>query len=133
MIALAITATDSISVAGALQPGDRVDVLATLVRPNGPAVTQAIFQDVRVFAVGRWQSDAQQRATNNAAASTAPSTVTLLLRHQQALVVENLLQTGARVSLALRRLDQSGEVSTDPVTPDSVARQWFGVDGVPER
>jgi pilus assembly protein CpaB len=124
-VALAMGATDTISVAGAVQPGDRVDVLATMVRPNAEAITQSIFQDVQVFAVGRWQSDAQQRA----AAANAPSTVTLLLDYQQALVLENLQQTGARVSLALRRLDQTGDVPTEPVTPDSIAAHWMRLNG----
>jgi pilus assembly protein CpaB len=126
-VALALSATDAISVAGAVQPGDRVDVLATLVRPNAEAITQAIFQDVRVFAVGRWQSDGQQRASAN----TPSPTVTLLLDYQQALVLENLQQTGARVSLALRRLDQSGAVPTEPVSPDAIAAQWMRVGGSP--
>jgi pilus assembly protein CpaB len=123
-VALAMPATDTISVAGAVQPGDRVDVLATLARPNTEPVTQSIFQDVQVFAVGRWQSDGQPRAAGNPA-----STVTLLLDYQQALVLENLQQTGARVSLALRRLDQTGAVPTEPVTPDSVAAQWMRLGG----
>jgi pilus assembly protein CpaB len=124
-VALAMPATDTISVAGAVQPGDRVDVLATLARPNSEAVTQSIFQDVQVFAVGRWQSDGQPRP----AAANPASTVTLLLDYQQALVLENLQQTGARVSLALRRLDQTGAVPTEPVTPDSVAAQWMRLGG----
>ncbi|SRR5579884_3458833 len=123
-VALALTATESISVAGAAQAGDRVDVIATMVRPNGQAITQAIFQDVRVFAVGRWQGE------NRPQVSTAgASTITLLLDHQQALVLENLVQTGARVSLALRRLDESGDVPTEPVTPDTVLRGAFEADG----
>jgi pilus assembly protein CpaB len=124
-VALAMAATEAVSVAGAVQSGDRVDVIATLSLQSGQTITQAIFQDVRVFSVGRWQPDPRQRNTN-----TAPSSVTLLLDHQQALVLENLLQTGARVSLALRRLDQSGEVPTDPVTPDAIVRRWLDPDGV---
>jgi pilus assembly protein CpaB len=124
-VALALPATETISVAGAVQPGDRVDVLATVARPNTEPVTQSIFQDVQVFAVGRWQSDAQPRA----AAQNPASTVTLLLDYQQALVLENLQQTGARVSLALRRIDQTGAVPTEPVTPDAVAGQWMRLGG----
>jgi Flp pilus assembly protein CpaB len=125
-VALALSATDAISVAGAVQAGDRVDVIGTWARPNGQPVTQAVFQDVRVFAVGRWQSDLRQQPSG-----TPASTVTLLLDHQQALVIENLVQTGARVSLALRRLDQSGEVPTEPVTHDLLARGTFELEGAP--
>src|SRR5262249_58431394 len=54
-VALAIPATDTVAVAGAVQPGDRVDVIANWTRTNGQAVAQDIFQDVRVFAVGPWR------------------------------------------------------------------------------
>jgi hypothetical protein len=63
-----------------------VDVIVTWTRSNAPAITQALFQDIQVFAVGRWQGDGQPLA-----ARTATGTVTLLLEHQQALALEYLL------------------------------------------
>jgi Flp pilus assembly protein CpaB len=68
-VAVAIPATDAVTVAGALQPGDRVDVIGTWTRPNGQAASQNIFHDVRVFAVGRWQGGA---GPPSAAAAAAP-------------------------------------------------------------
>jgi Flp pilus assembly protein CpaB len=101
-----------------------VDVIVTWTRSNAPAITQALFQDIQVFAVGRRQVDGQPLA-----ARTATGTVTLLLEHQQALALEYLLQTGARVSLGLRRFDQIGEVPTEAVTSELLARRYFGLDG----
>jgi pilus assembly protein CpaB len=127
-VALAIAANESVTIAGAVQPGDRVDVIATWNRPTGAAVTQDIFQDVRVFAVGRWQGETRVPVASGLADGGPPTTVTLLLDYQQAVVLEYLMRTGGHISLALRRFDQASDVPTEPITPDSV-RRYFGVDG----
>ena len=118
--------------AGALQPGDRVDVIATWVRPGGVAVTQDIFQDVRVFAVGQLQGEARLATAAVSAvtgSSGAAPSVTLLLDYQQAVVLEYLLRTGGQVAIALRRFDQSGDVTTEPMTAEALSRRYFNVDG----
>lgn len=99
-------------------------MIASSGRVADPTLTRAVFQDVRVFAVGRWQSDGKPPPGG----SSSPS-VTLLLDHQKALVMENLVQTGAGVSLILRRLDQSGEIPTKPVAADSLTRVTSDADG----
>lgn len=114
-VALAINATESVNVAGTLQAGDRVDVIATWNVPDGASITQHLFQDIRVFAAGRWQTDA--RAPQQA------GTVTLLLDHQEALILEYLLQTGGHISLALRRFDQGGDIITEPITTETLLRR----------
>jgi pilus assembly protein CpaB len=119
-VALAIPATETLTVAGAVQPGDRVDVIATWNRANNEPVTRIIFQEVPVFAVGPWQPEGRSRASNTPAA-----TVTLLLDYQQAVVLEYLLQTGGRIALALRRFDQGGNVPTEPVTVEELARAYL--------
>jgi pilus assembly protein CpaB len=138
-LAIAIPATDAMSVAGALQPGDRVDVIATWARPNGQNVTQNIFHDVRVFAVGRWQGGSSGGLPGAAAAAAGAasggggnptSTITLLLDYQQAVIAEYLLQSGGHISLALRRFDQGEDVSTEPATAETVTRRFFGADGL---
>src|SRR5262249_43045959 len=70
-VALAVPAGDSVSVAGAVQPGDRVDVIATWTQANGTAITQDVFQDVRVFAIGQYSVP---RAGAAASSATAPTT-----------------------------------------------------------
>jgi pilus assembly protein CpaB len=138
-VALAIPATDTVAVAGAVQPGDRVDVIANWTRTNGQAVAQDIFQDVRVFAVGPWRGStggvagaaaaATSAATGGAAGPT--SAITLLLDYQQAVVLEYLLQNGGHVSLALRRFDQGDDVPTEAVTAESLNRRLLGDAAAP--
>jgi pilus assembly protein CpaB len=131
-VAVAIPATDAVTVAGALQPGDRVDVIGTWTRPNGQNVTQNVFHDVRVFAVGRWHGGSSGGLPGAAAAAAGggpTSTITLLLDYQQAVIAEYLLQSGGHVSIALRRFDQGDDVPTEPATAESLTRRFFGVDG----
>jgi pilus assembly protein CpaB len=121
-VALAIAANDSVTVAGAVQPGDRVDVIATWTGPNGQANAEDLFQDVRVFAVGRWQGGVRQQVANTVGAAETPSSITLLLDYQQAIMLEYLMRTGGSIAIALRRFDQSGDVRTSPVTAESFSR-----------
>jgi Flp pilus assembly protein CpaB len=132
-VAVAIPATDAVTVAGALQAGDRVDVIGTWTRPNGQNVTQSIFQDVRVFAVGRWQGSSGgglPAAVAPGGSGNPSSTITLLLDYQQAIIAEYLLQSGGHISIALRRFDQGEDVPTEPATAETLARRFFGVDGL---
>jgi len=109
-------------VAGAVQPGDRVDVIATWTGPTSQANAEDLFQDVRVFAVGRWQTGVRQQVTNNVGGADNPTSITLLLDYQQAVMLEYLIRTGGSISIALRRFDQSGDVRTAPVTSESFNR-----------
>ena len=59
-VALTIPANDTLTVAGALRAGDRIDVLVTWTPPNEPAITRALYQGVTVFAVGPWQSQSSR-------------------------------------------------------------------------
>ncbi len=137
-VALAIPATDAVAVAGAVQPGDRVDVIATWSRTSGQSVAQDIFQDVRVFAVGPWRGSsggpvagAVSAATSAATGGGPTSAITLLLDYQQAVILEYLLQNGGHVSLALRRFDQGDDVPTEPVTAESLTRRLLGDTAAP--
>jgi pilus assembly protein CpaB len=126
-VALTIPANEAVSVAGSVHPGDRVDVIATMQQPSAPPVTQAIFQDVRVFAVGPWQSDVRERVQSAVGVGNATSSITLVLDHQQAIALQHLLQTGGHVSLALRRFDQAGDLDIESITSDRLVRRYFGV------
>lgn len=135
-VALAISTSESMSLAGALQPGDRVDVIATWTTGANQPIAQAIFPDVRVFAVGRRLDDARGRTvtTGTGGASgpgEAPGTVTLLLDPQQAVTTQYLLQNGGSITLALRRFDQAGDLSSEPVTGDTLTprRAQSSTDG----
>jgi Flp pilus assembly protein CpaB len=121
-VSLTIPANESVVVAGAVQPGDRVDVIATWTGPNGQASAEDLFQGVRVFAVGRFQTGVRQQVAGSLGAADAPTWITLLLDYQQAVMLEYLTRTGGAIAMALRRFDQSGDVATAPVTADSFPR-----------
>jgi pilus assembly protein CpaB len=124
MVALALAANERVVVAGAVQPGDRVDVIATWGPGSGQVATQDLFQDVRVFAVGRVQTGAGARPNPDA----APTTITLLVDYEQAVVLEHLLRTDGSIALVLRRFDQGGTVPVEPVSTESMLRR-FRLDG----
>jgi Flp pilus assembly protein CpaB len=131
-VALTIMANESVSVAGAVRPGDRVEVIATWQAPGTPPVTRQIFQDVRVFAVGPWQNTALlDRVQTMVTPNAIPSSITLLLEYHQAVAVEHLLRTGGQLSLALRRFDQAGDRSIESITSDILMRRYFGIEADP--
>ena len=115
-VAMAIPVNDVMSVAGAVRPNDRVDIIATTTprqgNGSGVPVTQLLMQDVKVLSVGLWGQDA-------GAENQRYNTVTLVLDRQQALLLQHLLQTEARLTMVLRRFDDERQVETRPVTSDS--------------
>jgi Flp pilus assembly protein CpaB len=125
-VAFALQTSESMSVAGALQPGDRVDVIAAWTGANNQAIAQTLFPDVRVFAVGRRLDTSRGRPPSAGAAPEAPATVTLLLDPQQAVTTQYLLQNGGNITLVLRRFDQTGDLTSEPVTGESLTRRVLG-------
>jgi Flp pilus assembly protein CpaB len=129
-VAVTIPATEMLTVAGALQPGDRVDVIVTWAPPNEPPITRILHQDVRVFSVGFWQQQQGDAQTGllrvPVAARIAVSSVTLLLDSTQAAELQFLTRSGGDIALALRRLDQFADVSADPITTDSMRAKLLG-------
>jgi Flp pilus assembly protein CpaB len=122
-VALAITANERVAVAGAVQPGDRVDVIMSWGGTNDERqITQDAIQDVRVFGVGRATGGVASGVLPTSSGAAAPTTVTLLVDYQEAVLVEHVLRTNGSISLVLRRFDQFGNVATQPIT-DPVARQ----------
>lgn len=131
-VAFTIPANETLAVAGALHPGDRVDVIATWAPPGEPASTRMLYQDVRVFAVGPWQAHADPGTESDrvsTAVRTNATTITFLLDYAQAAELQYLLQTGGNIALALRRLDQSTEVSAFPITSDYMRARLSGSSG----
>lgn len=119
-VAMALPMNDAIGVAGAVRPMDRVDLIASVPTRNASGaqtvLTQAIVRDARVLAVGGQSNPGQ-------AARPAPSTLTLELTPQDALVVEHLVQAKVRVVLALRRPDDPPALITQPVSMDDIVRR----------
>ncbi len=124
-VAVALPITALSGVAGALQAGDTVDILLTLVPPKeisgtaprtgaaaleGGAITQTMLQDVLILQVGNWPTGAP--ADKQAAASAI---ITVVLDRQDALALKAARELGA-LELALRKAGDQKIGTTEPVT-----------------
>lgn len=131
-VAIVLPASDQVSVAGAVRPADRVDLVASVPvrQPNGSqvVVTQALLKDIVVLATGA-QTTASRGALQEAAPTAPYSTLTIALAPQDALVVQHLLSANVRLAMVLHRPDMPA-VDTRPVTMDEVIRR-FGLDQAP--
>jgi pilus assembly protein CpaB len=121
MVAVAVPATAISSVAGAIQPGDYVDVLLSIGVSVSDALgnkseeqytTQLTLQDVEVLRVGPWT--AAPKAGQPQAAAESYANITLLLNRQDALVMKYIREKGA-VDFALRPVNDHETFTTDAV------------------
>lgn len=125
-VAMAFSINEITGVAGALQVGDRVDVLLTLqasalptqtvragVQPTltgteGLPVTQLMLQNILILQVGSWSGAGQEKG--------GPATnITLALDRQDALALKAAREQG-QIDLVLRRYDDTKIAETEPVT-----------------
>lgn len=144
MVAESLSISDPNSVAGSISPGDFVDLLLSappastqvsptpvpspgatpaprrpdetdLPAPQSPLITQSVLQHVKVLAIG--QKSAASASQQGGQTSNSAPTITLLLSHQDALVVKYLKDGGGQYDVVLRRYDDAkGDVVTVPVT-----------------
>ncbi|MDE3090433.1 MAG: Flp pilus assembly protein CpaB [Chloroflexota bacterium] len=130
-VAVAFSIGSVTGVAGALQPGDTVDLLLTLnpsalqqttttrtttapTGTEGQPVTQLMLQDVLILQVGTWASVAPTAGQPQAAA--AADTITVALDRQDALALKSAREQGL-IDLALRHAgDHKAAPATEPVT-----------------
>lgn len=137
-VAMAFQVSDITGVAGAVQPGDTVDILLTLQSSQLPAsptptparpgtqaattgmeglpATQLLLQDVLVLHVGAWAV---------AQASNAPpsSILTFVLDRQDALTLKGAQEQG-KIDLVLRRAGDRRVYDTEPVTLQYLNRRF---------
>ena len=95
MRAVSVRVNDVVSVAGFVQPGTRVDVMATGIHGAGENETTTVLENVAVIAVGRSLLDRMTGDTGNA------SVITLLVSPDDAQRLTLASQEG-RIQLALR-------------------------------
>jgi pilus assembly protein CpaB len=131
MVAFTIPASEFTAVAGAIQPGDYVDVLLTLkvkdtdLRTGNEsaelATSQVTLQDLKVIHVGTWappqqapQATAGAATTTQTAKPAGASTITFLVTEQDALVLKFAKEQGV-IDLALRPYNDHDKVTTDSV------------------
>ena len=113
MRAVSVAVNDVIGVAGFVQPGTAVDVIATGTPAGGnTTVARTVLEDIRVLAAGqKVEPDAQ-------GAPQSVSVVTLLVRPEQAAVL-SLASVQGRIQLALRNV--SDTVVVNPPAADEAA------------
>jgi pilus assembly protein CpaB len=113
MRAVSVAVNEVIGVAGFVQPGTAVDVIATGTPAGGSTtVARTVLEDIRVLAAGqKVEPDAQ-------GAPQSVSVVTLLVRPEQAAVL-SLASVQGRIQLALRNV--SDTVLVNPPAADEAA------------
>jgi Flp pilus assembly protein CpaB len=125
------------SVLGSISAGDDVDVIASyrgthIAGVRAPAQTQYVMNDVRVMSVNAPPAPTSAGGSTSTSSSTSTSpppnsanaggTLILLVRFQQALVVQHLKDFGWQISVVLRSASETDipHFKTLPVTD-----KWF--------
>ena len=108
--AVSVKVDQIIGVAGFIKPGDKVDVLVTLVNPeNGLPTTKIVLENMLVLATGT------QVAKGGKGQATAVGVITLEVTPEEAEKV-SLATSQGRIQLALRSYRDSEEVFTKGAT-----------------
>ncbi|MGE5140342.1 MAG: Flp pilus assembly protein CpaB [Rudaea sp.] len=131
MLAIAFPVTINTSVAEAIQPGDRVDLIATF-KPEavkseqgnsseGPPVveTHRLLQDVLVLQVGPWPDTAGKGAS-----TAGKVVVTVQVNEQDAAVIKFAQVNAQDLSLALRSANDHELYDPTPVSIDYIKTRF---------
>jgi pilus assembly protein CpaB len=112
--AVSVRVDDVSGVAGFVHPGDHVDVLADLAKPDSKGhVSKTILQNIVVLTAGQsWERLRDQKPA-------IVNTVTLVLTNQQAEIL-NLASNQGRIRLALRNRNDVVPVATKGVDTASL-------------
>ncbi len=108
-VAVTVSVDSAHGVAGAIAPGDHVDVAVI-----GDSGAQYLLQDVRVLAVGQVTSTSPIGGAASAAAANS-GLITFEVSPSDALLVENAAHSGS-LYLSLRSLAASGAAATVPAS-----------------
>lgn len=128
-VAIALPVTVNTNVAGAIQVGDRVDILATFTAPpvattNQPAgvplvTTHHLMQDVLILQVGPWPSpDTKDQGGGGSAV------VTFQMQEQDAQVLKYSLENSNGLTLVLRPANDSELANPEPVTLEYINKRF---------
>ena len=111
MVMVAYPTSDFLTLAGLVEAGDRVDVLATVPGADGAKRTQTIVQNLIVVDVVR-------------ASQTRPSALTFVVDPQVALVLKHLRDSQYAVDITIRARADTEAVKTTSVDVDYVAQRY---------
>ena len=148
-VLVAFPATDMLNSTGAVQAGDKVDILQSIpisgttrldagsdvdtqVRPGTTTlVTQGTLQNIEVYSVGFWSPPGQQAQTSAQQQQAANNlkVITFVVDHQEALILKFVKDSGGTIDLAVRSAADTTTTETDPVTIDYLV-DLFGFIGL---
>ena len=117
--AVAVALDPESGVAGFLEPGDHVDVLATFEAGDGQAVTRTILQNARLLAIGARTEAAPPDAGGDEKPATG-ATLEVTPREAQALA---LAAARGKLQLALRGLDDAEQPAVPALASAAVTDQ----------
>jgi Flp pilus assembly protein CpaB len=120
------------SIAGAIRPGDRVDIMvsypmAQTAAANGPQassirqITQYTLQDVEIMWIGLWPVKTGEQATTD---STNAAFVTFLVDRQDALVLKFIRETALDTQFALRAAGDRDKANVEPIVIEYVDQRF---------
>lgn len=112
-VLIAFPTSDPLTIAGLVEVGDRVDVLATVPGADGSKRTQTIVQNLVVIDVVR-------------ANSTRTAALTFIVDPQTALVLKNLRDSQYTIDLSIRARADTDTVKTTAVDATYV-QQRYGI------
>lgn len=119
--ALSIAVSDAMAAGGLVEPGDRVDLIATYEeRKVGWSGGSVVVQNVEVLAISKLLLGADSEADNDNGRSSPTSlnaTVTIAVTPYQSQLVAVAGQFG-ELHIVLRRPDETSSVATAPVALD---------------
>jgi len=143
-VAQTISLSAANSVQGAIQPGDDIDIIASLTSlentgansSNVPKQTQYALNDIRVIGINGPPPapptiSANGKTSSSSSASTAPATdttsggsLTVLVRYQQALIIQHMKDFGGTWSMSVV-LRSSKETDIPHFRTLPVFGNWF--------
>jgi Flp pilus assembly protein CpaB len=120
------------SIAGAIRPGDRVDIMVSYPMAQTGAttsaqassirqITQYTLQDVEIVWIGLWPAKSGEQATEDARNAAF---VTLSVDPQDALVLKFMRETALDIQFALRAADDRDKRNVEPVVIEYVDQRF---------
>jgi pilus assembly protein CpaB len=144
-VLVAFPATDLIQSTGAIQPGDKIDILLTLpisgTVPLGTSgdvaeqtaaqekqrVVQATMQDIEVYSTGVYTppsgpnpnvAGAPSNTQGDQGNGEAIKVFSFVVDHQEALILKFIKDSGGTIDMIPRSAKDTGPIATDPVSID---------------
>ncbi|MBI5031263.1 MAG: Flp pilus assembly protein CpaB [Chloroflexi bacterium] len=121
-VAIAMPVSIKADIAGAIQAGDRVDLIATFQSQSATGsaaiATQRVLADILVLQVGSWPTPEQKKS------DAATTILTFQLKEQEALILEYTMLHANSVTLALRSANDHDVLPLDPITFDYINQRF---------